>query len=71
MVARALDLYEPQHITGYLIDLAQAFNTLYGKERIVDPEDPASPYKVALTKAVAIVLKNGLWLLGIFAPSKM
>ena len=71
VVARALDEYEPQHITGYLIDLAQAFNTFYGKERIVDPDDETSPYKVALTQAVAIVLKNGLWLLGIFAPSKM
>jgi arginyl-tRNA synthetase len=30
-----------------------------------------SPYRVALTEAVGIVLKNGLRLLGIQAPQKM
>lgn len=71
IVERALLEYEPQHITTYLIDLAQAFNSFYGAERIVDPEDKTSPYKVALTKAISIILKNGLWLLGIKTPTKM
>jgi arginyl-tRNA synthetase len=32
---------------------------------------PLIPYKVALTEATHITLKNGLWLLGIKTPSAM
>ncbi|MBU2010283.1 hypothetical protein KKG37_02250, partial [Patescibacteria group bacterium] len=30
-----------------------------------------TPYRITLTQAVSIVLKNGLFLLGITAPKKM
>jgi arginyl-tRNA synthetase len=51
--------------------LAQTFNTFYGQHKIVDSTDPASAYRVALTEAFSIVLKNGLYILGIQAPEKM
>lgn len=69
-VARAHDDLSPNLIASYLIDLAHAFNSFYAKERIADAGEN-SPYRVALTKAVLQVLKNGLWLLGISAPEKM
>lgn len=69
-VARAHDDLSPNLIASYLIDLAHAFNSFYAKERIADAGENAS-YRVALTKAVSQVLKNGLWLLGIKTPEKM
>jgi len=70
VVLRARSLYEPHYITTYLIQLASAFNNFYAHTRIIDSGDSA-PYNVALTEATSIVLKNGLWLLGIQAPEKM
>jgi arginyl-tRNA synthetase len=61
----------PHKITVFLTELAGAFNTFYGEEKIADAADAYAPYKAALTDAVRITLKNGLWALGIKAPLKM
>jgi len=71
IVARARAEYAPQHIAGYLINLAGAFNSFYGNQTIVDVKDPLSPYYVALTKSFRTTMTNGLWLLGIKVPEKM
>src|SRR3989338_2734882 len=63
--------YAPHHIVTYLTELASIFNSFYAKEKIIDPSDGASPYKIALTQAVAYTLKSGLRLLGIKVPDKM
>jgi arginyl-tRNA synthetase len=61
----------PHKVTGYLTELAGAFNSFYAHEKIADPTDEYAPYKTATAKAVAITLKNGLWILGIKAPERM
>lgn len=71
VVMRATAEHEPHFVTTYLTELASMFNSWYAHEKIVDPADPHSPYKVALTEAFAVTMKNGLWLLGIKAPEKM
>jgi len=71
VVIRATAEHEPHLVTTYLTELASMFNSWYANEKIVDPSDPHSPYKVALTEAFATTMKNGLWLLGIKAPEKM
>jgi len=71
IVARARTEYAPQHIAGYLINLAGAFNSFYGNQTIADAKDPLSPYYVALTKSFRTTMTNGLWLLGIKVPEKM
>lgn len=71
VVMRATHAYEPHYVTTYLTELAGMFNSWYAKEKIVDPKDPHSPYRIALTQAFATTMKNGLWLLGIRAPEKM
>ena len=68
-VAEALQKRDPHFIAHYLFNLAQKFNTFYGNERIL--EDKIDVYKLAITEAVAITLKNGLNLLGIEAPEEM
>jgi arginyl-tRNA synthetase len=71
VVLAAREEYAPQQVVHYLTALAGSFNTFYAQEKIADAADPRSPYKLALTEAVATVLKNGLWLLGIVVPEKM
>jgi len=71
VVEAALAERAPHHVVTYLTELAGAFNTFYAHEQIADPADEYAPYKVTLTKAVAITLKNGLWTLGIEAPERL
>jgi len=71
IVERSTVEYAPHHIANYLIDLSRAFNTYYGEGKIVDKENTNSSYKVALTQAFSIIIKNGLWLLGIESPDRM
>ena len=40
-------------------------------EKVADVSDEFAPYKAALSDAVRITLRNGLWGLGIKAPEKM
>lgn len=70
VVEAAASLMEPHLVTTYLIQLASAFNSWYGREQILDGT-PAAAHKVALTDAVRKTLKNGLWILGIPTPEKM
>jgi arginyl-tRNA synthetase len=68
----ALLEYSPNYIATYLIDLARAFNSFYGSNKIIDAENPeVSSHRLAIARAVQIVLKNGLGLLGIGAPDRM
>jgi len=72
VVIKSTSEYAPHHIATYLVDLARSFNAYYGEKKIVDPNHKEiSEYHLALTEAVAIVLKNGLDLLGIKLPEKM
>jgi len=69
VVKRAAHEYEPHYITTYLTELAGSFNSWYAQEKIIG--SPEEQYKLALTRAFATTMKNGLWLLGIEAPEKM
>ena len=71
VVSRSASEYEPHYIANYLIEVARAFNSFYGNTVIVDKKDKTSSYKVALTYAFTFVMKKGLHLLGIEAPTKM
>lgn len=70
IVEYATSLYEPHLLTGYLLEVAGAFNSWYAAEQILDGT-PAAAHKVALTEAVRRTLKNSLWILGIPAPERM
>ncbi len=71
VVENCIDLWEPHHMVGYLLDLAQAFNSWYGRVKIIDAENKDMPYNLAITRAFQITMKNGLYLLGIKSPEKM
>lgn len=71
VVLRAEREHEPHHVTTYLTQLAGDFNAWYAGEKIVDPTDPESPYRVLITECFAQTMRRGLWLLGIEAPTSM
>lgn len=71
VIEKAFENRAPHLVATYLTQLASAFNTFYAVEKIADTNDEFAPYKVALANAVAQTLKNGLWVLGIKAPTSM
>jgi arginyl-tRNA synthetase len=71
IVSKAQEEHAPHHLVTYLTELAGSFNSFYSQEKIVDTEDEFAPYKLALTEAVGVTLKNGLNLLGIEAVDRM
>ena len=72
IIERSTAEYAPSYMVTYLTELAAAFNGYYAQNQIVDETNKdRSAYRVALTQAVARVLKNGLWILGIAVPEKM
>lgn len=72
IVERAIAEYAPQHIVTYLLELARTFNAFYAANQIIDASDiQTSSHRLSLAQTTAIVLKNGLILLGIKAPERM
>jgi arginyl-tRNA synthetase len=71
VVEKALLERAPHQVTGYLTELAGEFNSFYAAERIADVSDEFASYKAALSAAVALTLRQGLWILAIKAPEKM
>ena len=70
VVERATATYSPHLIVNYLTDLAGDFNSYYAATQILDGGSEEG-HKLALVKALSRVLKNGLNLLGIEAPTKI
>lgn len=71
IITTALSERAPHKVAGYLTELAGAFNSFYAVEKIADASDEYAPYKAAVAKAVAVTLRNGLWVLGIKTPERM
>ena len=70
--------YEPNHISTHLLKLAGAFNKVYqrkdsdGKiDKIISGDKSLTSARMALVKSVQVVIKEGLYLLGIGALEEM
>lgn len=70
-VRLAAKLREPCYVTRHVVDLAEKFNRFYIDHRILVDDDPTRNARLALTKAVGNIIRCGLGLLGISAPSEM
>lgn len=69
VVEKAATTYSPSSLCTYLYNLAQKYNTFYNKHKVIGSQK--EEFRLKLTTAVGIVLKNGLSLLGIESPEKM
>lgn len=70
-VRLAAKLREPCYVTRHVVDLAEKFNRFYIDHRILVDDAPIRNARLALTKAVGNIIRCGLGLLGISAPSEM
>jgi arginyl-tRNA synthetase len=71
VIAEAYDELAPQKIVTYLTELASEFNAFYASGQIIEKDNIGTSYKVGITQAVAIILQNGLDILGIELPDRM
>jgi len=71
IVGEAATYYTPNTIATYLFDLAQKYNLFYQKCPILKTEASVKDIRLFITRSVAQILKNGLYLLGIKTVEKM
>ncbi len=62
---------EPHRITFYLQELAGMFHPYYNTHRVVTDEPGLTAARLALCRAVRLVIKEGLRILGLSAPDRM
>ena len=58
-------------LANYLNDLAQLFHSYYGAETFLIADKELRNARLLLIQAVKIILKNGLSIIGVSAPTKM
>lgn len=61
--------YKVNHLTQYLIDLTNEFNSFYSNSKIIQNKDEES--LLSLSFAVKIIISKSLKLLGVSCPNKM
>lgn len=71
IVTGAAEAHEPQRITTFLHDLADATHRWYHKHHVLGNPKTLTDARLVLARATQIVLHNGLTLLGISAPERM
>ena len=72
ILKRAAQDFEPSIIAKYLIDISSLFSKFYNNIKVLETNnEDLKKARVALVYSTGIVIKNGLNILGIEAPSKM
>lgn len=71
VVGAAARAREPHRLTDYCREISADFHRFYHKHRVVSDRDGTDMGRLALCKAVAVVLENALSLLGVSAPERM
>ncbi len=72
IIKRAAQDFEPSIIAKYLIDISSLFSKFYNNIKVLETNnEDLKKARVALVYSTGIVIKNGLNILGIEAPSKM
>ena len=66
----ALEL-APHKIIFYLMELAGQLHSYYNKHKVITDDLPLSRARLCMIKALQVVLKNGLDMVGLSAPTKM
>jgi arginyl-tRNA synthetase len=63
--------FAPHHVSNYLYELAQSFNTFYSNNKIISEDDEQTKLRLLIVCSVAHTIKHGLGLLGIETIEKM
>jgi arginyl-tRNA synthetase len=70
-VQDAAERYEPMLVSRRIMEVAKTFNKFYYEHRILEGTEEELRAKLRLTDAVRLVIRRGLYLLGIEAPERM
>jgi len=71
LIKKLLESNEPQMLANYLHELSSLFHKYYAHNRIIQDNMELTNARIVLIKAIQIVIKNGLKILGISSPDKM
>ena len=71
IVSDAAEQCRPHFIANYAYELSSLFNEFYQKVPVIHSQQDLKTTRLSLVKAVTIVLRNALGLLGIEAPERM
>ncbi len=71
IVEKAATLYAPHLIAQFLYELSRNYNNFYQSSPILSSQEGTKQFRLALTRAVSIILKEGLYLLGIETVERM
>ena len=71
IVIRAANSYEPHQVGNYLKELAALFHGWYNEHKVLNDDAELTQARLLLSVNVQQVLRNGLELLGVSAPTSM
>jgi arginyl-tRNA synthetase len=71
ILVEALDKISPHIIATYLLSLATEFNRFYKFNSVLKADDSSKETRIIITNAMAVILKNGLNILGIKVLDRM
>ena len=71
MLKKAADELGPHQVAFYLRELAGELHSYYNAERVLVDDDSLKRARLSLLMATRQVIKNGLELIGVSAPSRM
>ena len=71
MIASAGAQYAPHRVAHYLQTVAQSFHAYYNAHKFIVDDETLRNARLCLIAAAQVVIKNGLTLLGVSAPSAM
>ncbi|GEL77311.1 arginine--tRNA ligase [Tenuibacillus multivorans] len=72
VIADAAEKRMPHRIPQYVFDLASDLHSFYNAVKVIDLEQPElTQARITLVKAVRVVIKDALGLIGVEAPEKM
>jgi arginyl-tRNA synthetase len=71
VLSAGAESFAPHDISFYLRDLASAYHSYYDVERILVEDERVKKARLALVAATAQVIRNGLAVLGVSAPTQM
>ncbi|WP_151710635.1 arginine--tRNA ligase [Acinetobacter brisouii] len=71
IIQRAANAYEPHQVGNYLKELAALFHGWYNEHKVLSDDTALTQARLLLSVNVQQVLRNGLELLGVSAPTAM
>lgn len=70
-ILKAKENYDPSEIAKYLLELTSSFNKLYASEKFISEDENKTEYLLKLSQCTAIVIKEGMRILGIKVLNRM